>query len=406
MRTTIHRSIVASLSLVTVALAAGCSGAAPVDENQALTEQALGAPNGEARVCADVAAGQVRCHAHVLLGADGKPLVSHPERGGGGGGGTPAGYGPAQLQAAYGLAAAAAANGAGVTVAVVDAYDYPSAESDLAVYRAQYGLPPCTSASGCFKKVDQNGGTTYPRSSSGWATEEALDVDMVSAICPKCNIVLVEANSAQQSDLDIAVDTGARLANAVSNSYGGAENASSANDTHYSHPGVSITASSGDNGYGVEFPASSQYVTAVGGTSLHASGGTYTETAWSGAGSGCSAYVAKPSWQTDTGCANRTVADVSAVADPNTGVAVYETFNRRGGWQVYGGTSVASPIIASVYALGGAGVADGTPYAHTSALHDVTSGSNGSCAGSYLCTSGAGYDGPTGLGTPNGVGAF
>jgi len=178
------------------------------------------------------------------------------------------------------------------------------------------------------------------------------------------------------------------------------------------HPGIAITVSSGDGGYGVEFPAASQYVTAVGGTTLTGSlQSGWNETAWSGAGSGCSAYIPKPSWQKDSGCANRTVADVAADADPNTGVAVYDSFRYQGysGWLVFGGTSVASPIIASVYALAGnaASVIDGaSPYAHTGSLHDITSGSNGSCGGSYLCTAGPGYDGPTGNGTPNGTGAF
>ncbi len=198
-----------------------------------------------------------------------------------------------------------------------------------------------------------------------------------------------------------------------------------ADDAHFNHPGIAITASSGDNGYGVSYPAASRYVTAVGGTSLKKASNArgWTETAWSGAGSGCSAYDAKPSWQTDTGCAKRTVADVSAVADPNTGVAVYDTANSCGtssycdylisigvvqgadGWVQVGGTSASSPIIASVYALGGHSSASWT-YAHTASLNDVTSGSNGSCSGSYLCTAKAGYDGPTGLGTPNGTGAF
>jgi subtilase family serine protease len=295
-------------------------------------------------------------------------------------------------------------------VALVDAYGYPNAESDLAVYRAQYGLPPCTTANGCFRKVNQTGVQgSYPKASSGWAAEQALDIDMVSAVCPSCRILLVEANSASGADLAASVVTAVQLgANAVSNSYGSNETSASANDPSYNHPGVAITVSSGDNGYGVQSPASSPYVTAVGGTSLARASNPrgWSETAWSGAGSGCSAFVAKPTWQTDSGCTNRTVADVSAVADPNTGVAVYETFGRRGGWQVYGGTSVASPIIASVFALAGGGFAPSTPYAHTNALNDVVGGSNGSCGGSYLCTAGAGYDGPTGLGTPSGATAF
>jgi subtilase family serine protease len=397
MRVTIRIAVLASL---TVLLGAGCGGAA-APEDSAQEAQPLGAPNGVGKGCPDVVSGEGRCHVLIRLGPDGHPGTSS----------APSGYGPADLQAAYKLPSAT--GGAGMTVGIVDAYGYNNAESDLAVYRAQFGLPPCTTANGCFQKVNQSGVPgSYPKASSGWDTEQALDVDMVSAICPNCKILLVESNSANQADLDAAVDTAARLgAVAISNSYGGAENSSSANDQHYNHPGVAITASSGDNGYGVEFPASSQFVTAVGGTSLTRAGGGrgWTETVWGGAGSGCSAYVPKPTWQKDTGCGMRTVADVSAVADPNTGVAVYETFGHRGGWQVYGGTSVASPIVASVYALAGGGWAS-TPssyaYATPSALFDVTSGSNGSCGGSYLCTGGGGYDGPTGLGTPNGVGAF
>jgi subtilase family serine protease len=201
----------------------------------------------------------------------------------------------------------------------------------------------------------------------------------------------------------------------VSNSFGGGEFSSEATatyDGHFNHPGVAITASSGDSGYGVEFPAASQYVTAVGGTTLvreSSSSRGWSETAWSGAGSGCSAYIPKPSWQTaTTGCARRTVADVSADADPNTGVAVYDTY-RVGGWLVFGGTSVAAPIVAGVYALAenaSSVIAGSYPYLHTSSLNDVLSGSNGSCGGSYLCTAGPGFDGPTGLGTPNAAAAF
>jgi hypothetical protein len=204
------------------------------------------------------------------------------------------------------------------------------------------------------------------------------------------------------------VNTAASLgAFAISNSYGASEfSTETSYESYYNHPNVTV--SSGDNGYGVEFPAASRFVTAVGGTSLKRSSASrgWAETAWSGAGSGCSTYVAKPSWQRDAGCARRTVADVSAIADPNTGVAVYDTF-RTGGWLVFGGTSVAAPIVAGVYALG-SGTATGAAaaYAHASSLFDVTSGSNGTCSTAYLCTAGAGFDGPTGLGTPNGVGAF
>jgi hypothetical protein len=329
---------------------------------------------------------------------------------------TPSGYGPTDLRSAYALPS----GGSGATVAIVDAQDDPNAESDLATYRSQYGLPSCTTANGCFRKIDENGGTNYPTADSGWAGEISLDLDMVSAVCPSCHILLVEATSANMDDLGTAVNQAvAQGAKYVSNSYGGSEDSSdtTSDSQYFNHPGVAITVSSGDSGYGVEYPAASKYVTAVGGTSLSRSSNSrgWTESVWGsssggeGAGSGCSAYDAKPTWQADSGCAKRAVADVSAVADPNTGLAVYDSYGASG-WQVYGGTSASSPIIASVYALAGT-PATGTvpasyPYAHTSSLNDVTSGANGSCGSSYLCTAKSGYDGPTGLGTPNGTAAF
>jgi subtilase family serine protease len=330
---------------------------------------------------------------------------------------TPSGYGPSQLQSAYALPSSTA--GTGETVAIVDAYKDPNAASDLAVYRSQYGLPACTVASGCLTIVSQTGSTTsLPKSNAGWATEESLDLDMVSATCPNCHIILVEATTASNANLGTAVNEAAKLgADAISNSYGGSESSTDLTyDTeYYDHPGIAITASSGDSAYGVEYPAASQYVTAVGGTSLTTASNSrgWTETAWSDAGAGCSAYDPQPSFQASvgTGCTKRAVADVSADADPNTGVATYDSTAYEGyvGWQVYGGTSVASPIIASVYALAGntSSVDNAAmPYADPSALNDVTSGSDGTCSPSQLCTARVGWDGPTGLGTPNGVGAF
>ncbi|MCQ4079835.1 S53 family peptidase [Streptomyces sp. RB6PN25] len=330
---------------------------------------------------------------------------------------TPSGFGPKDLQGAYNLPSD---GGSGQTVAIVDAQDDPNAESDLATYRSQYGLPACSTANGCFKKIDQNGGTTYPSADSGWAGEISLDLDMVSAIAPNAHIVLVEANSANMSDLGAAVNQAVKQgAGFVSNSYGGSEDSSdtSADSSYFNHPGVVITASAGDSGYGVEYPAASPGVTAVGGTSLKkdSSSRGWSETVWGsssggeGTGSGCSQYESKPSWQTDSGCSKRTVADVSAVADPSTGVAVYDSY-QASGWNVYGGTSASSPIIASVYADAGKPSSGSNPasfpYKNASALNDVTSGSNGSCSPSYLCNAGQGFDGPTGLGTPNGTTAF
>ncbi|MER6066080.1 putative Ig domain-containing protein [Streptomyces sp. NPDC001792] len=329
----------------------------------------------------------------------------------------PSGLSPANLHSAYNLPTT---GGSGMTVAIVDAYNDPNAESDLATYRAQYGLSSCTKANGCFRQVSQTGSTTsLPANDSGWAGEEALDLDMVSAICPNCSIILVEANSANDTDLGIAENEAVSLgAKFVSNSWGGSEASSqTTEDTQYfKHPGVAITVSSGDSAYGAEYPATSQYVTAVGGTALTTSSNSrgWTESVWhtnstEGTGSGCSAYDPKPSWQTDTGCAKRMEADVSAVADPATGVAVYDTYGGSG-WGVVGGTSASAPIIAGVYALAGTpGASDYPakyPYSHTSNLYDVTSGSNGSCSTSYFCTARTGYDGPTGWGTPNGTTAF
>ena len=336
------------------------------------------------------------------------------------------GLGPSDLQSAYNLASAAASNGAGATVAIVDAFNDPTADSDLATYRSQYGLSACTVSSGCLKIASQTGSTSSlpsdDTSSDDWSGEVSLDLDMVSSVCPLCNIDLVEANSDSDADLGAAVNEAVALgAKYISNSYGGSESSSETNEdsSYYDHPGVVVTASAGDSGYGVEYPAASPYVTAVGGTSLSSDSSSrgWTETVWSGSGSGCSSYESQPSWQASllsslslTGCSNRVVADVAAVADPNTGVAVYDTDLSNGGWNVYGGTSAASPIIAATYALAGTpGSGDNPaqyPYNDTSALYNVSSGSNGSCSPSWLCTGQSGYNGPTGLGTPDGTAAF
>ncbi|WP_345630807.1 carboxypeptidase regulatory-like domain-containing protein [Rugosimonospora acidiphila] len=336
---------------------------------------------------------------------------------------TPQGYGPSDLRSAYTLPAN---GGAGATIAIVDAFDDPNAESDLAVYRQQFGLPACDAASGCFRKVDQRGGTDYPTPNGDWSGEISLDLDMVSAIAPQAHIVLVEADTNNNTDLyaaeDEAVATGAKY---VSNSWGSGYDSTpgsgedptetTASDPYFNHPGVAIVASTGDLGYGVAYPAASQYVTSVGGTALTRADNTrgWSESVWNNSfgapGSGCSLYEPKPSFQTDTGCANRAEADVSAVADPATGVAVYQTYGNTG-WSVYGGTSAAAPIITSTFADAGTPVAgtypNSYPYAATGALNDVTTGNNGTCSPAYLCTAGPGYDGPTGLGTPNGTGAF
>jgi subtilase family serine protease len=395
------------LTIAGLAAVAACSPDSPLPTSANVTPTASMSGVGQgnqflhAHVCPGAPLRTARCHALIRVDNAGKPVAV----------GTPSGYGPADLRAAYKLTGTGSAS---QTIAIVDAYDDPNAESDLAVYRSQFGLPACTTANGCFRKVDQNGGTNYPRGNQGWAEEISLDLDMASAICPSCHILLVEATTNAFSNLVAAVDRAALMnATVISNSYGGNEYSGEVSDqSHYNHPGIAITVSSGDAGFGTEFPASSQYVTAVGGTSLKRDGSArgFSETVWSGAGSGCSAFITKPTWQTDAGCAKRTVADVSAIADPNTGVAVYDTYRLHpGGWLVFGGTSVAAPIIASVYAVAGnaASVTYGSfPYAHKTSLFDVVSGGNGSCGGSYLCTGTVGFDGPTGLGTPNSSAAF
>ena len=359
-------------AVLALALAVSASGA-PASASAASASPPGPAPAPARPACATSRPGYYACYALIRTDVTAR-------RGLFAAGTAPGGYGPADLRSAYSLPSAT--GGAGQTVAIVDAYDDPAAAADLAIYRAQYGLPPCTAASGCFRRVAQDGSTNYPPPdpTGGWEYEESLDVDMVSAICPDCHILLVEADSNAVRNLGVAVDEAVKLgAKYVSNSYGGSENSAETgwDSRYYQHPGVAVTASAGDSGYGVEYPAASPYVTAVGGTTLTRDRNVprgWTETVWGsssggeGTGSGCSAYEAKPSWQTDTGCAHRTVADVSADANPDTGVALYDTFE-QGGWGVVGGTSVASPIIASTFALAGVPAAGSYaasyPYADT-----------------------------------------
>jgi hypothetical protein len=405
-----------ALSFAGAAAARTATAASPVAKTAKVGSVAVSTANDYKRACVKITtAGQMACmalmrtnvahHAQAALGPDAAPSGD--------------GYGPSSLQSAYALPSSTA--GSGETVAVVDAFDDPDAASDLATYRSDWGLPAC--GTGCFEKVNENGATSPLPSaagSTGWDVEESLDIDMVSAICPLCHIILVEASSADTADLGAGVNAAVSLgAKYVSNSYGGSESSSDPTfDTdYYNHPGVAVTASAGDDGYGVSYPAASQFVTSVGGTSLSTASNSrgWTETVWGsssggeGTGSGCSADDAKPSWQTDTGCSKRTDNDVAADADPNTGLAVYDTYS-EGGWLEVGGTSASSPMIASVFALGGTPAAGSYPssyiYQHTSNLFDVTSGSDGSCSPSYLCTAGTGYDGPTGWGTPDGTAAF
>ncbi len=405
----------ATVAALTVALVAPATATAAPQANPGPVAGQAGPPSKarSARPLCDtvVAKDQARCFALVMETNGVVPNLD-----------TPSGYGPTDIQSAYKLPAN---GGAGMTIASVVAYDAPTAAADLAVYRSTYGLPPL--ANGQFRKVDQRGGTDYPAPNEGWAGEAALDVDAITAVAPNANILLVVADSNSFEDLGAAVNQAvAQGAKFVSNSYGTGYSStpgSGEDDSllpyesqYYNHPGVVVTASTGDDDYGVSFPAASTYVTAVGGTSLTRDAGSsrgWSESVWhnsyGGPGSGCSIVFAKPAFQTDSGCAKRTEADVSAVADPETGLAVYYTY-AGGSWSQYGGTSLSAPLVAAIYALGGNPVAgsypNSYPYTNTGALNDVTTGLNGSCTPTYLCTARAGYDGPTGLGTPNGTAAF
>jgi subtilase family serine protease len=318
---------------------------------------------------------------------------------------------PSDLHKAYNIPAT---GGTGRTIGIVDAQDNPNAESDLGKYRAHFHLPPCTTANKCFRKINQKGiAGKYPSVNTGWGEEISLDLDMASAVCPACHILLVEATSPSFANLGASVDTAiAHGASVVSNSYTGVESAAA--DKHYDHKGIPIIASSGDGSFstGPLQPASFATVVAVGGTTLVADPGPrgWTESAWSAGGAGCSQLVPKPAWQHDKGCANRTLVDVSAVADPATGVAVFDTLGTGSTWLLVGGTSVSAPIVASLFAL--SGNTSTSPPAENfwkgggHDLYDTIAGSDGECFPFYLCTSGPGYDAPTGWGTPNGLGAF
>lgn len=296
------------------------------------------------------------------------------------------GYHPSDLQAAYGLT-----GGAATTIAIVDAYDDPNVESDVNVYRTTFGLSPCTTDNGCFRKIDQRGGTAYPAFNMGWSEEIALDTEMVSAICPQCKILLIEADSAQLSDLGAAVDTAvAQGARVVSNSFYAPEwSGETAYDVHFNHPGVAMTVSSGDAMY-ASYPATSPYVTSVGGTRLTGAPGSFSQTPWSNTGHGCSAYEPRPHWQNGlTSCSTRAGVDVAAIADPNNGVAMYDA--TAGGWVVAGGTSAGAPIVAAAYALAANGATTPYVYAHRDDLQRIESGAYGTY---------------TGIGSPQGLGAF
>lgn len=347
--------------------------------------------------CAAAPAGFARCSAMVAqLSNSTQALAVSPDANSTGGS---APYGPANLHNAYKLPTTASGT---PLVAIVDAFNDPRAATDLATYRSHFGLPPCTTSSGCLRIVNQTGGTSLPSSNTGWALEESLDLDMVSAVCENCHIVLVEASSATNANLGAAVNEAAKLgAVAISNSYGENEFSSESSNcsSFYQHNNVAVTASSGDSGLGVSFPAVCPTVIGVGGTTLNSNG---TETDWNtssteGAGGGCSAFITKPSWQSSsvTNCSRKAVSDVSAVADPNTGVAVNDTFNEPGFVEV-GGTSASSPIIAATFALAGNVTSTTSPASlvwknFSTGLFEV---------------SGKRYSFQGGLGSPNGLSDF
>jgi hypothetical protein len=376
-----------------------------------------GKPNLSSVCTAAVPAPFASCHARITPAAAALAGDSGPR-----------GLSPADIHSAYGLDDAVEQRGDGRTVAVVLAYDNPTAESDLAVYRDQFGLPVCTSDTGCFRKVNQRGDAApLPAPGSGWAVESALDLDSVSATCPRCKLLLVEADSSSMVDLLEAALTAYRMgADVISNSYGsvGEFSGEQLYEPYYRSIRVPFVVSTGDYGYGnglplvggVAFPAASASAIAVGGTTLTRSDTPrgWSESAWDLGTSGCSAYIGKPSWQKDSLCKMRTVADISAVGDPTTGLAVYQT-SAAGGWVQVGGTSLSAPLVAGMIALAGPGRAPGHGptkfaaglYKNPRLFNDVVAGSNGSnCSGTYLCNAVPGFDGPTGLGTPTGVGAF
>jgi subtilase family serine protease len=353
-----------------------------------------------------------QCFAQVRTDAQGRALVSP----------NVSGYGPSQFHSGYNLPTTVSGNH---KIAIVDAYANPNVLANLNTNNAQFGLPnfpKCTKTqkTSCLAVLNQNGKKSpLPAGDTGWGLEIALDVQVAHAICQNCRINLYEANSNSFADLAVAVNTAATQgADVISNSYG-AYGYDCGTQSAYNHPKIAVTVSSGDSGYGVACPANQNTVVSVGGTHLvlNNDGSYNSESLWNGTGSGCSSAISAQSWQTSAtnwaaiGCGTkRGMTDVSAVADPATGAAVYDTYG-YGGWLVVGGTSLSSPLIAGVYALAGNVSTWNYPaqsvYLSPGSLHDVTTGSNGSCPGFPLrCQAGTGYDLPTGIGTPNGLGGF
>jgi subtilase family serine protease len=366
----------------------------------ALTAVATGAndhANAQA-VCPAAPVDSAHCHALVVTDAHGNPQAQS----------APYGLSPAQIKSAYSFPTSST-GGAGTTIAIVDAYDDPTAESDLGVFSTQYSLPPCTTANGCFKKVSQTGGSNYPRTNGNWALEISLDVQWAHAIAPGAHILLVEAKSNRTSDLYAAEDYAKRNAQYVSNSWGGSESSGESTlDGHFSQAGVSFFVSAGDNGTPAEYPSASPNVISVGGTLLtfNADGSLASETGWSSGGGGCSAYeTANPAQAAFSGYAQancggkRATPDVSLDADPTSGVSVYDStpYNGQSGWWKVGGTSASSPMWAGRAADAGVLVDAWYVYGTGITYRDITSGNNGApCLVGYdLCTGRGSWTGTT-----------
>jgi subtilase family serine protease len=345
---------------------------------------------GQQKVCGPAGAGTARCHAHVTTRGKGDPTpLAGP---------TPYGLTPAQIKTAYSFPTANTA-GAGKSIAIVDAYDNPAAESDLNVFSRQYGLPECTTANGCFKKVSQTGTTKYPRKDAGWALEIALDIQWAHAIAPGAKILLVEASSNSFTNLLAAEDYAKTHAQYVSNSWGASEfSGETSYDARFSQSGVSFFVSAGDNGTPAEYPSSSRNVISVGGTLLRGIGtSSFSETGWTGGGGGCSLYETAPAAQSafsgyaQVGCnGKRATPDVSLDADPASGVSVYMSTSYQGqtGWYAVGGTSASAPMWAGRSAVAGAVVDHAYVYGNNISFRDITVGNNGApcLVGFDLCT--------------------